>query len=115
MNEGWHCYHIFPIDFGWEFLPDLKQVIAQAAMQDACWIEQGISENIAQQIMEDFKFAMAAMRKRGWEGDFRDGPKVFFLPNDTDFVWGFVWKQDNNGETFVVSPRPLPWLSSIAV
>lgn len=112
---SWHTYHIFPIDFGWDFLPDLKDVIAQAAAQDAYCVEHGRYGDSAYKIMKDFKFARAAMEGQGWEGDFRDGPKVFFLPNDTEFQWGFVWKQDNNGETFIVSPQPMPWLRPVMV
>jgi hypothetical protein len=110
---SWHTYHIFPIDFGWDFLPDLSHVISQAAAQDAndC-IRYG---DTAYKILRDFKFAMAAAEGKGWEGDFRDGPKVFFLPNDTEFQWGFVWKQDNNGETFIASPQPMPWLRPVMV
>lgn len=110
---SWHVYHIFPIDFGWDFLPDLSHVVAQAAAQDAngC-IRYG---DTAYKITKDFKAAMAAMEGQGWEGDFREGPKVFFLPNDTEFQWGFVWKQDNNGETFIVSPQPMPWLRPVMV
>jgi len=49
--------------------------------------------------------------KKGWEGDFSHEPAVFWIPlQDTDFAYGFVFKQANSGTTFVVSPKPLPWL-----
>lgn len=49
----------------------------------------------------------------GWEGDITEGPYVFMLPmNDGGgtMTAGFIWKQSNNGTTFVVSPFEMPWL-----
>lgn len=48
----------------------------------------------------------------GWEGDVRDDELyVFALPSDScETKIGFIWKQENNGSTFVASPYPLPWL-----
>jgi hypothetical protein len=36
-------------------------------------------------------------------------PVVFWVPVEDSFRYGFVFKQDNNGSTFVVSPVPMPW------
>lgn len=50
---------------------------------------------------------------KGWEGDMREGPYVFALPPSDgycNFDVGIAFKQDNNGQTYVTSPRPLPWL-----
>jgi hypothetical protein len=50
-------------------------------------------------------------RKAGWEGDMREGPFVAGLPSEPGtFEYLIAWKQDNNGQTFVVSPVRLPWL-----
>ena len=47
-----------------------------------------------------------------WEGDFNTKMYVFAIPDvdNTDMKIGFVWKQENNGTSFVVSPVSLPWL-----
>jgi hypothetical protein len=29
--------------------------------------------------------------------------------------YGFAWKQDNNGDTLIVSPEPLIWLDALCV
>jgi hypothetical protein len=53
--------------------------------------------------------------KVGWEGDMRDGPYVAGLPKPASGRDGQVmvaWKQDNNGDTFIVSPLRLPWLEN---
>ncbi|MET4789568.1 hypothetical protein ABIF64_001746 [Bradyrhizobium japonicum] len=57
--------------------------------------------------------AMELAKKVGWEGDVRQGPFIAGLPthetaDDGHFL--IAWKQDNNGDTFVVSPYRLPWL-----
>ena len=55
--------------------------------------------------------AMKLARRAGWEGDIRDGPYVAALPNgDCESSLMIAWKQQSNGDTFIVSPFPLPWL-----
>ena len=53
--------------------------------------------------------------KVGWEGDIRGEVMVSALPpldtgSDDDVM--VAWKQDNNGQTFIVSPFRLPWLET---
>lgn len=52
-----------------------------------------------------------------WEGDIMEGPYVFTLP-DPDFSSskeGFVWKQRNNGSSFIASPCPIQWLEAYLI
>jgi hypothetical protein len=35
---------------------------------------------------------------------------VFWVPGEAEFIYGFVFKETNNGTTYVVSPVPLPYL-----
>jgi hypothetical protein len=52
-------------------------------------------------------------RRVGWEGDVREGPWFCPLPAEgSDETFLIVWKQDNNGQTFVASPYRLPWLET---
>ena len=58
--------------------------------------------------------------RRVWGGDIRTGETiyVFALPpsgQECGMDVGFVWKQDNNGTTFVLSPRRLPWLDEYMI
>lgn len=47
----------------------------------------------------------------GWDGDIRRSELyVSGLPEPNGGRVIIGWKQDNNGETFVASPVPLPWL-----
>lgn len=58
--------------------------------------------------------AVAAVLKEccEWEGSITAGPYVFALPvhDSSSLHLGFVWKQNNNGTTFIASPLPLWWL-----
>jgi hypothetical protein len=40
----------------------------------------------------------------GWEGDVVGCIRTFFVPVDDGFRQGYVWKQHNNGTSFVASP-----------
>ena len=107
---AWAVYGISPIDFGWEMLPSIEDTAAQIARAAAG--EYG-EINAVEQFLQDFKVAKGMATRAGWEGDFRHEPKVFWIPDENAFAYGFVWKQDNNGETYVVSPQPLPWLNAL--
>jgi len=111
----WNAYATGPIDAHWEFLHTVPTVAAMIAGDEAAAAASGSVPwgNLrSQQFLEAISEARDAASKLGWEGDFREEPRVFWLPDaDTgELVFGFVWKQDNNGSTFVVSPLPLPWL-----
>jgi hypothetical protein len=75
-------YHVDPIDHGWHMLHVL---------------EDDLPEPIA-----------AAAKGIGWEGDVR-GHSIGWLPmpTETAFLPCYVWKQDNNGQTFIASPTAL--------
>jgi hypothetical protein len=59
----------------------------------------------------EYESATEAARAFGWDGQFLGEPYVFTLPNPDAMQFGLVWTQpDETLTTFVVSPRPLPWL-----
>jgi hypothetical protein len=111
---AWKAYHLSPIDFGWEFLPTFQEVAARFAESDAMKIVHGGEYDIDDypKLKKDLEFAKDLALEAGWEGDYRGShtPRVLFLPDETEFICAFAWKQENNGSTFVVSPKPLPWL-----
>ncbi len=47
-----------------------------------------------------------------WEGDFQHRPRTILIPvlGYPNLISAFIWKQDNNGTTFIASPVELPWL-----
>ena len=112
---AWKAYSITPIDFGWEYLPTVEDVAGQIA-RSAASCASGYPASRGEEVvkfLKDFEEAKELAKKAGWEGDYRSGnePRIFWLPEENSFEYAFVWKHDNNGDTFVISPRPLPWLS----
>lgn len=54
-----------------------------------------------------------ARAKSFWEGDIRGNDIYLFSLPDPDNAMvrmGLVWKQDNNGSTYICSPVEIPWL-----
>lgn len=111
---NWHVYAIIPIDFGWEHLKTIQEtLVAIASSHDEIEHPDGLNTSNARLFLEAWESAKAKASEHGWEGDFRNEPAVFWLPSEGDFDYAFVFKQENNGTTFVVSPQALPWLQSL--
>ena len=110
---SWRAYSIPPIDLGWERLQTVEEVAANMAEEKASGIvyDQPSFFDL-EKFFADVEQARVLARRVGWDGDYRDRPRVFWLPDEDDFSYGFVWKQDNNGTTYVITPHPLPWLDA---
>lgn len=91
-NKMW-CYQSLAMDIRWEMFSPVQ-----------VWLHDD-------EIFAAFIEAICLMTERKWEGDFTEGPCVFALPDANVAKVAFVWKQSNNGDTFVVSPVELPWLA----
>jgi hypothetical protein len=107
----WRVYETSYIDWGWTALRSVDETRALLAAEDED--EMGdLSQHTVTQFDADFENAKQLATEEGWEGDYRQGPVVFWLPDpDTNsFVYGFFWKQDNNGTCYTISPRSLSWL-----
>lgn len=108
-----HIYVVPPIDTRWEHLKTVGTTAADMAYAEAQ--ARAVGERVEQDpsyddFMSAWEQAQGSARDKGWEGDFRNPPVVFWLPVGDSFQPGFVLKQDNNGTTFVASPVPLPHL-----
>jgi hypothetical protein len=113
-----YCYHINPIDW-WDGAITRRQLIGTIIQND--FSHRGLPykdmwkriESVGKELDELSWAAERGFRKIGWEGDIRreeGGPYFFALPGDSCLLFGYILKQDNNGETFIASPMPLPWL-----
>lgn len=112
----WFTYEIPPIDNHWELLRTVAEVAQQLAVREAEFIvKEGRDSAVALPItLEEFskrwETAKDAAFAAGWEGGFREEPRVVLVPDECDFLIGFVIKQDNNGTTYVMSPVEMPHL-----
>lgn len=114
---SWHVYEILPIDFNWDYLPTVEETAVILASQEAqVLVKHGDTNSIpgmdSSTFLDLWSSAQDAARDIGWAGDHRELPVVMWLPAEGEFQPGFVLKQDNNGNTYVVSPAPLPYLES---
>ena len=109
------AYHLGPIDSNWEYLQTVEAVAVDLATKEA---QYAVGKNDPQfgpdlpltDFIRDWELAQEMARQAGWEGDFREPPRVFWVPCETAFVYGFAFKQDNNGTTYVMSPVEMPHL-----
>ncbi|MEF2071648.1 hypothetical protein [Consotaella aegiceratis] len=112
----WFVYSTAPIDFGWALLPTVTEIASELAKIEAAEKIDGYGGGkdvgTATEFLADFDRARELARQHGWEGDYRPDakPHVFWLPHENEMAYGFIWKQQHSGQTFVISPCPLPWL-----
>ncbi len=113
-------YVCSPIDHNWENLKSVAEYAQELGARDAAVIaergEKGLLyyDSTVNDFLRDWNEAKSLAHEHGWEGDFRQGPSIFWLPDETGFIYGFVFKQDNNGTTFIISPRQLPWVEKFS-
>ena len=110
----WIVYALGPIDHDWDKLKTVRETVADIANYEDEFTEaHDLNTDSVRSFLESWDSAKDSAKRSGWEGDFRHAPYVFWLPSETGFDHGFVFKQDNNGTTFVVSPQELPTLAKL--
>ncbi|EDQ9666766.1 hypothetical protein KO48_003418 [Salmonella enterica subsp. enterica serovar Bredeney] len=119
-----YSYAIPPIDFDWAIMPTVESL---AGTIKAAIDKLGVNaEYVSEQYYTDqdaastiwsvaklymcFLDAKERARKAGWDGTNSELPRYFTIPDELDVYVGFIFKQYNNGDTFVVSPIPLAHL-----
>lgn len=107
---AWYTYQINPIDWGWEHSKTVQQTLVDLT---ADFAHDDHTSSTILDFISDWEYAKVAAKDAGWEGDFSEGPVVIWLPDELNFSYGFVFKQTNNGTTYVVSPVPMPWLDRL--
>ena len=119
---AWIAYKLPPLDYGWEHLATAQDVAAKlAATEISDLLDRATPAWSIADFVTDLTNACELARTKGWEGDFRlrAEPRVLWLPIvrrgslSRGFEYAFVWKQENDGTTFVISPVQLPWLDDL--
>lgn len=95
-----YCYEIQPID-KWAGMTSMKDMLVRVKDEPAILNE-----------MLKLVQAEAAFRMIGWDGDVREGPYFFVLPDPGSWCvrLAYILKQDHSGMCFLASPFPLPYL-----
>lgn len=109
LDNGMFGYVLSPIDWfdGCIDLDDFIKNYQTRSVVDDDFQKHNEIHEILTRLLEGMKFS------KWWEGDLREPIKVFAVPGDGKTDVGFIWKQDNNGTTFVLSPVPLQHLESL--
>lgn len=97
-----------PIDFGWTMNRTVEEMLTELKTLDRDkYFNEKMDYEKFWQLWEQTK--IFAHNQLGWEVEFREEPEVAFVPVlgnsiDINFEPIFIFKQDNNGLSFVVSP-----------
>ncbi len=116
--KNWHVYVLPPIDFGWNMLLTVEDALSIIAKdeEESDMAEYGWDLSYTKsQFNKDWDSAVSLAKKYGMSSEIRGEPSVFWLPGNISFEYGFVFKEENNGTTYVVSPVGLSWLDSISM
>lgn len=109
----WHVYRLEPIDYGWHHLATVREALAASATPcEGSDPREGVDSATSLAFLQGWESAKDAAVAAGWDGRFRLEPRVFWIPGELEMLHGFVFKQDHNGATFVVSPRELAYLGT---
>jgi hypothetical protein len=112
-NEPKFFYSVGPIDH-FDGCMTIDEFKAAADKSDSEREPDGYS--MLENIIEVERIAKREFVEIGWEGDIRQGPYIFSIPDPgcCSMHWGIVLKHDSNGQTFIASPVELPWLNGDA-
>ena len=67
----------------------------------------------SRELRQELSLAMLVAMEFMWEGDIDEGPCIFHFPGedgDSHLKHAFIFRQSNDGMTFVVSKERMPWL-----
>lgn len=107
-------YQTSPQDF-FEYMTPVKALFQiEDTTYDSCDKELFVRFNMETlRLLMRCAYEVARAEKSCWEGDFR-GDEIYLFslpdPDNSKVISGVIWKQDNNGTTFICSPVLLPWI-----
>lgn len=106
MNETLYCYQQTPLDDCWGALRTVSATAEFLARADEREGYPSVGDFVGK-----WGRALGLARRVGWDGTITGADAVFWLPTGDNYLTcGFVFKQSDDGGTFVVSPYPLPWV-----
>ena len=102
-----YCYEVGTIDWGWHHLQSIEKTVLDLFNNE--W-DGDVLQNMQANWMVAQRLATGKC-----SGPWRKGleaPAVFWIPTkDGGMAYGFIFKQDHGGDTFVVTPYEMPWLA----
>lgn len=117
----WFTYEIGPIDHGWELSETVSQFLRRIGESELLRNIERLhhskpnGDDFGDEVIDASSFV--ALYQSAWSecgaaayDELRQEPQVFAVPSEGMLELGFIFKEDNNGTTYVVSPVPLPHL-----
>lgn len=111
----WTLYLIPPMDSGWMLFEHAEQARSTTLLREVCGGDDeyyAFELSVFDEVLETSK---SKAQEMGWRGDISVEPKVFWLPGDCAPCYGFAWKAEDNGSTYVASPIELSHLTKVAI
>lgn len=119
-----YMYSFCSIDRNWDRLPTVKDFIKENLFKESLIYRKARSgefykdlsssidevQHIAEVLKKCLQYAEEHMC---WDNTFSQEPRIFFIPPtglSYEFDFGFAWKIENNGATYIASPIELPLL-----
>lgn len=96
----WHVYEFERTDSSFDSMFSLSEW-KERLLADA---GQGGVELIDAELIG----AIDAAREAGWQGEVPGEPRIFVLPAEQNFQFGFAW---NGAHTTILAPCALPWMT----
>ena len=122
----WAAYTLPPIDFGWENLSTVEEVLRVFQADEEKARLEALQEDYEFQ-QEDLPYSSVAFQREwayaknmakeisGGDEELRHDPAVMWIPGEAQFNYAFVFKMQENGTTFVISPVEMPWLKKFSM
>lgn len=109
-----HVYELSsPLDIGIDWTPTIEQHIDSWPSGECGYYKDNKDKySLIMSLGKELFIAEQAARTIGFDGYYRDEPRIVTLPFPLEAKTVFVLKQENNGQTFVVSDVELTYLSN---
>jgi len=132
--KKWFVYMIPPIDFNWNFLLTIEETASKISQEynnsflnrnemfDNTFDYAGFRDDF-DQIENDLAivYGLRGLPFQHIDEEipdikklYRHSPYVFWIPCDSEFEYGFVFKFDDSGTTIIYSPVEMNWLDDRA-
>ena len=103
MTElDWKLYTIEPIEFNWIFCRSVEDTLA--TISNPIFHSNIPLCPIPEDFKKDWETAQKLARENNWDGSFKFGPVVFWIPDSGTFTYGFAFTGNEEDTTYVVSP-----------
>lgn len=109
----WTLYHIPPMDSGWDLFDPLERARCTTLLSEVCCHDEECYEFELSIFDAALEAARIEARRLGWRGDISGETKVIWLPGDCAPCYGFAWKSQDKGSTYVASPIELSHLAEV--